>query len=63
MRGRYWYQPTIADAPPYHTPRVPLCANLQREDLGRVEPGHRKPRRAEDGGEEENEKGSCDPGA
>lgn len=57
------YQPAIADAPSYDAPRVTLCPDLQREDLGWVQPRHRKPRRAEYRREEENEKGGCDASA
>ena len=68
--GSFWggggdgetYQPAIADAPPDYSPRVTFGADLQWEDLGRVQPWHGQPRRAEDGGEEEDEKGSCDSG-
>ena len=56
------YKPAVADAPSHHTPSVTLCANLEWEDLGWVQPGDRKPCRAKYGGEEENEKGSCDSG-
>lgn len=54
------YQPAVTNTPPYYTPCITLRADLQREDLGRVEPRYRQPSRAENGGEEKDKEGSCD---
>ena len=60
VRVRFWleaYSPSVSNTPSYHTPCVTFGANLQGEDLGRVEPGNGKPGGAEAGGEDES-KGS-----
>ena len=49
------YRPPVADGPANHTPCVASGADFQWEDLGRVEPWHGQPCRAEDCGEEEHE--------
>ena len=51
------YRPAVTNRPTDHTPCIALGTDLQREDLGGVEPGHGKPSSAEDGGEEEHEEG------
>ena len=49
------YSPSVSNTPSYHTPGITFSANLQREDLGRVEPGNGKPGGAEAGGEDKGE--------
>ncbi len=49
------YSPSVSNTPAYHAPCVTFGANLQREDLGGVEPGNGKPGGAEAGGEDESE--------
>ena len=33
------YCPSVADTPAYYAPGIALCAHLQGEDLGGIEPG------------------------
>ena len=55
--SRSAYGPAVANRPADDAPRVATSTDLQGKNLGRVEPGHRKPGGAEDGGEEEHEEG------
>ena len=50
------YYPSISNGPTDDTSRIILGANLQREDLGRVQPPHDKPSGPEDGSEEKYER-------
>lgn len=43
------YSP-VSNTPSNNTPRVPLCSDMDREDLGRVEPRNRKPGSTKDEG-------------
>ena len=52
------YSPAVSNRPPYHTPRIALGADLQREDLSRVQPRDREPGGAETDAEDEGEGGS-----
>ena len=45
------YQPAVTNGPSDNTPCITLGADLQREDLGRIQPGDGKPGGAEDEGE------------
>ena len=49
------YRPPVANGPSDHAPGVASGTHFQWEDLGRVQPWHGQPCRAEDGGEEEHE--------
>lgn len=49
--------PAVADGPADDTPGVALGADLQREDLGRVQPGDGEPGGTKDGCVEEDEEG------
>ena len=53
------YQPAVPNTPPYDAPSIAFGAYLEREDLGRVEPRHCEPSRAEDEGEQNDERCSC----
>lgn len=46
-------EPAVSDGPANHSPGVSFSADLEREDLGGVEPGHGEPGGAEGGGEQE----------
>ena len=60
LRGRKdaTNRPPVANGPANHTPCVASGTDFQWEDLGRVQPWHGQPCRAEDSGEEEHEENS-----
>lgn len=53
------YRPSVPNTPSDNAPGVAFGADLQREDLGRIEPGHGQPGGTEAGGEDEGEGRTC----
>lgn len=51
------YTPTVTDGPTNNTPSIALGAHLQRENLGRIQPGHCQPGGTKDCRVEKDEEG------
>ena len=53
------YQPTITNTPSHDAPGIAFSADFERKDLGRVQPRHCEPSRAEDECEQNDKRCSC----
>lgn len=59
MKGVHTYTPAVADGPSDDTPCISLGTDLQREDLGGIQPRNCEPGGSEDGRVQEHEEGGC----